>query len=48
MREIIEHYGMELLAAVEVMGVVSIVGDCMKNGGMIYQLVECFMQSICG
>jgi len=48
MKEVMEHYGMALLAVIEVSGAFGIVCSCMTKGGGIYNLVSFFMQSICG
>ena len=48
MQEIIEYYGMTLLAIIEVLGAMGIVCSCIRNGGMLYQMVEVYMNSIGG
>lgn len=43
-----EHYGDALLAAVAVSGAMRMVYSCMEVDGMVFRMVEIFMQSICG
>ena len=48
MREVMEHYGMGLLATVEVLGTFYIVCSSIAEGGKIYELAMVFIQNICG
>lgn len=48
MREIIEHFGMGLLAVIAVACMMRIYVDLLDEGGIIYQAVSGFMYSICG
>ena len=48
MQEIMEHYGIALLTIVAVTGAMGMIGSCMDEDGIVRQMVEIFMQSICG
>ncbi|MBQ8278248.1 MAG: hypothetical protein IJZ23_00225 [Roseburia sp.] len=48
MREVIEYYGEGLLAVLEVIGAFYIVTECVKQGGVFYNLVARYMSHICG
>lgn len=43
-----EHYGIALLAVIAVTGTMRLIGSCMEADGIVYKMVEIFMQSICG
>ena len=43
-----EYYGIALLAVVAVTGAMGMVYSCMEIDGIIFRIVEIFMQSICG
>jgi len=48
LQEIMEHYGIALLAVIEVTGAMGMICSCMKVDGIVYRIVAVFMQSICG
>ena len=43
-----EHYGIALLAVLAVTGTMEMIDSCIEVGGIVYWMVEIFMQSICG
>ena len=48
MEEILEHFGTGILSGVAGILLFLIFVGWLKSGGMIYELVLLFMQSICG
>ncbi|MBR5566164.1 MAG: hypothetical protein IKW08_08395 [Roseburia sp.] len=48
MQEIMEHYGIALLAVIAVTGAMGMICSCMGADGIVCQIVGIFMQSICG
>lgn len=48
MQKIIENFGTAILSAAAVVGIYAIVISYFKDGGIINDMVNGFMQSICG
>lgn len=47
-QEVMEHYGMALLGMLEVSGAFAIISNCLKAGGIVYEVIVCFMEKLCG
>ncbi len=48
MREIIEHMGVGFLEILGVVSIIAVLFVYLSNGGILYEIVADYMQSICG
>ena len=47
-QEVMEHYGMALLGMLQVSGAFAILSNSLETGGIVYELIVCFMEMLCG